>query len=101
MTKILKRYCLCATFLTAAVLIIYYNYLGRSRANRRQYSDEFVAVAYVNDYDVTDDAATDADNSSRLLNLTDFRYLIEPKICDNHRIDGELGKCDVATIYFH
>lgn len=93
MTKIFERYCLCAIIVVTVVLILYYNWLGRSRVNRSGYSDEFVAVAYLNDYDVTERGDRPVDQGgepNRLLNLTNFEYLLEPNICDSQRGDGEI-----------
>lgn len=93
MTKIFERYCLCAIILVTLVLIIYYNWLGRSRVNRNGYSDEFVAVAYLNDYDVTENDDHSSIDSNRLLNLTHFQYLLEPNFCDKKQNqDNILGK---------
>lgn len=77
MTKIVKRYCLCAIFIVALVLIVYYNIFGRDQYELINYQDEFVAVAYVDDYD---DQKRDV--TEHLVNLTDFRYMLEPNLCN-------------------
>lgn len=95
MIKIVKRYSLSAIVLVTVILIVYYNWLGRSRANRTVYADEFVVVAYSNDDESIepDDSRIHPYESGRLLNLTNFRYLVEPIVCDNLRNgDDVLGK---------
>lgn len=80
MTKIVKRYCLCAIFIVALVLIIYYNIFGRDQYELINYQDEFVAVAYVDDYD---DQKRDV--TEHLVDLTDFHYLLEPDLCNSQQ----------------
>lgn len=84
MTKIVKRYCFCATLIVALVLIIYYNMFGRAQYELINYRDEFVAVAYVDDYD---DQTHDA--IENLVNLTDFQYLLEPNVCNSQQKNTE------------
>lgn len=98
MTKIAERYCLCAIILVTLVLILYYNWLGRSQVNRSGYSDEFVAVAYLNDDDFTESVNQPVDGEDRLLNLTHFQYLLEPNFCDKKSNEEDvLGNSQLLT----
>lgn len=109
MTKIVKRYCLCAIFLVALVLIIYYNIFGRTTYEIINYQDEFVAVAYVDDGDDGNDIRN-RDATEHLVNLTDFRYLIEPSVCNSQQknveflgeieLDGEPSYFIAMTVHF-
>lgn len=83
MTKIVKRYCFCAAFVVALVLIVYYNISGRAQYELINYRDEFVAVAYVDDYD-------DHDTTKNLVDLTDFQYLLEPNVCNSQQKNGDI-----------
>lgn len=102
MTKIVKRYFLCAVSIIALVLFIYYNIFGRTATEYEliNYHDEFVAVAYVDD----DDDIRNRIAPEFLVNLTDFQYLLEPNVCDSQQKNVEfLGKaknCLVVAISF-
>lgn len=88
MTKILKRYCLCAIFIVALVLIIYYNIFGRTQSYELiNYQDEFVAVAYVDEFE-----EQHHDVPEHLVNLTDFHYLLQPEMCNQRRNEQFLGE---------
>lgn len=87
MSKILQRYCLCSISILVVVLIIYYNFLGpENESSQFAYSDQFIAVAYVND----DDNGILGANSSNLnwksenilVNYTSFRYKLAPNVCN-------------------
>lgn len=84
MTKIVKRYCFCAISVVAVVLIIYYNIFDRPQYELINYRDEFVVVAYVDDYDNQNHVAIE-----RLVNLTDFQYLLEPNMCNSQQKNDE------------
>lgn len=84
MSKIVQRYCLCAILIVALVLIIYYNIFGRAQYELINYQDEFVAVAYVDD-----DDGLHHDVNERIVNLTDFRYLLEPNVCNSQQKHSE------------
>lgn len=86
MTKIVKRYCLCAIVIVALVLLIYYNIFGRAQYELINYRDEFVAVAYIDD----DDGERNRDAAEHLVNLTDFRYLLEPSVCNSQQKKKQL-----------
>lgn len=99
MSKIVQRYCLCSFSILVVVFIIYYNFLrSENDSNQLGYSDQFVAVAYVNDddHDISSMHKNvpnfDWKSENVLVNYTDFRYKITPNVCNG----GEqylLGTC--------
>lgn len=85
MTRIVKRYCLCAIVTLGVILFIYYGIFGREQYELFNYRDEFVAVAYVDESDNDDDNEHGRTAIEHLVNLTDFEYLLEPQVCNTNR----------------
>lgn len=62
------------------LFISYYVYYKR-HLSHRPHSDEFISVAYLDEDDAVVPKFSDLSRSGRLLNLTDFQYNIQPKLC--------------------
>lgn len=99
MSRILKRYCFCSIVILIIILIIYYKNFGRNQIDQAKYVDEFIAVAYINEDEDSEknDLTLRANDNGRLVNLTNFRYTIQPNVCDRSN-DDVLGICIVLTL---
>lgn len=78
MSRLCKRYICCSIVTLILVFMIYYRYFGRFQIDRIIVSsDEFIAVAYALEED--DENTRHSINEQQLLNLTNFRYKLQPK----------------------
>lgn len=78
MSRLFKRYFFCSVVLILIAFVVLYFLCGRG-------SDEFISVSYVLDEDDNISTSKQIDwKENELLNLTNFRYTIQPKdtICD-------------------
>lgn len=94
MSRLFRKYCCCSVFCLILVFILYLRIRGYNFGVVVIDSDEFLAVAYITDDD--DGASNEMRywNESQLLNLTNFRYTLQPTnaVCSNE--DEEyLGVC--------
>lgn len=86
MTKFVKRYFCCTLVVLILIFMVYYRFYGRFQFDRIVVSsDEFIAVAYVLEDDDDNHRHMNNENQYNLLNLTDFRYKLQPSddFCKN------------------
>lgn len=78
MSRFHKRYLCCTVVVLILIFMVYYRFFGRYQIDQIVVSsDEFIAVAYVLEED--DENNHHANSDQKLLNLTDFRYKLQPK----------------------
>lgn len=88
-----RQYCIGLCILLILLTFLWTFGLPVPQTNNKtnnSYNDHFISVKYVNEYDENPPAI------NRLVNLTNFKYLQKPNVCD-----GELGKNKAKTLYFH
>lgn len=86
MSRFCKRYLCCSVVVFILIFMVYYRFFGRFQVDQIVVSsDEFIAVAYILEEDDDQHHA----NDQQLLNLTNFRYKLQPSdsICPSSSED--------------